>query len=54
MKKDEATFGEQCLRFRDQIMRPGGSKPTIELLAEFFDKELTLQEIVQKLGVESV
>jgi hypothetical protein len=35
-------------------MKPGGSRPGKELLADFFGRELSLQEIVQKFGVENV
>jgi Zn-dependent oligopeptidase len=54
IQKDEEHFGEQCIRFRDTIMKPGGSRPGKELLADFFGKELSLREIVQEFGVENV
>jgi len=54
MNKDENKFKDECLRFRDTPMKPGGSRPASELLADFFREELSLQEIIQKFGVEHV
>jgi Zn-dependent oligopeptidase len=42
------------MRFRDQVMKPGGTKPGKELLADYFGKELSLQEILQMFGVENI
>lgn len=39
---------EQCMKFRDQIMKLGGSKPGKELLTYLLGRELSLQQIVQK------
>jgi hypothetical protein len=35
-------------------MKPGGSKSASEMLANFFGKELSLQEIIQQFGAENV
>jgi Zn-dependent oligopeptidase len=54
MTKDETQFKEQCIRFRNMILKPGGSRAGNELLAEFFGEELSLREIVERFGVENV
>lgn len=54
MTKDETEFAEQCMRFRNVILKPGGSRAGSNLLADFFREEFNLREIVKKFGVEKV
>ena len=54
IKKDEDGFEAEWVRFRDIIMKPGGSRPANELLTEFFGEELTLRDIVQRFGAENI
>jgi Zn-dependent oligopeptidase len=52
MMKDETKFEEQCMRFRDMLLKPGGSRPPSELLEDFFGEDLSLKEIIQRFGIE--
>jgi Zn-dependent oligopeptidase len=54
IQKNEAQFEEQCMRFRDEVMKPGGSKPGIELLKNFFKEDVNLQKLVERFGVVNI
>ena len=51
---DPVKLREQCMKFRSTILEPGGSKPELEMLEDFFGHEVILEKLLEELGAENI
>jgi Zn-dependent oligopeptidase len=50
----EEEYERQWARFREKVLKPGGSTHEVQLLHDFFGEEITLGAMIERIGADIV